>query len=132
MASLSLLVGTTVYSLIILPGDSLIPYHNGQAFTTNDQDNDKYSINCAEKYHGAWWYRDCHESNLNGGYLNGTHSSYADGMNWETWRGYKYSYKTSKMMIRRILPGNHEALSGVLGNRGKIPRCMVVYSMSSV
>jgi len=39
-------------------GDSL-RYHLNQPFSTFDKDNDKSSINCAARYLGAWWYKDC-------------------------------------------------------------------------
>ena len=82
-------------------GDSLCR-QNGMQFTTKDQDNDRYSpFNCATKYHGAWWYNDCHDSNLNGKYLGGIHTSNADGIEWRTWTGYYYSLKSTKMLIRR-------------------------------
>jgi len=45
-----------------------LAYHNGQAFTTKDKDNDISSVNCAIFGHGGWWYRSCYESNLNGKY----------------------------------------------------------------
>ena len=48
--------------------DSLY-YHNGMAFTTSDNVNDKSNNNCATRFKGAWWYRSCHKSNLNGLYL---------------------------------------------------------------
>ena len=48
-------------------GDSM-NRHNNLAFTTKDRDNDKHSINCAID-HGAWWYDNCHDSDLNGKYL---------------------------------------------------------------
>ena len=73
-------------------GDSLA-YQNGQKFTTRDQDNDAAGDNCAQRYKGAWWYNGCHNSNLNGLYHGGPHSSVADGVNWEAWRGYYYSLK---------------------------------------
>ncbi|CAG2243819.1 Ryncolin-2,Ryncolin-1,Fibrinogen C domain-containing protein 1-A,Fibrinogen C domain-containing protein 1,Fibrinogen C domain-containing protein 1-B,Fibroleukin,Fibrinogen-like protein A,Ryncolin-3,Angiopoietin-4 [Mytilus edulis] len=83
-------------------GDSL-SYSNGMKFTTSDQKNNPYTWygNCAEYFHGAWWHKTCHHSNLNGGYLAGDHASFADGMNWYTWRGLRYSYKSTRMMIRR-------------------------------
>lgn len=56
--------------------------------------------NCAAVSHGAWWYHNCHQSNLNGHYLSGTHESYADGINWLTGQGQHYSYKVAEMKIR--------------------------------
>ena len=49
--------------------------HRGSPFNTKDQDNDSYSSNCAVSYKGAWWYTSCHDSNLNGLYHHGHHSS---------------------------------------------------------
>ncbi|KAL9972078.1 hypothetical protein ACROYT_G018318 [Oculina patagonica] len=49
--------------------DQLTNTHNGMAFPTKDQDNDKQaSYNCAVNYKGAWWYKSCYSSNLNGNY----------------------------------------------------------------
>lgn len=80
-------------------GDSLSG-HKSMSFSTKDRDNDVHSGNCAVQYHGAWWYRSCHSSNLNGAYLHGAHSSYANGVNWHTWKGYRYSAKRAEMKIR--------------------------------
>ncbi|XP_056001671.1 fibrinogen C domain-containing protein 1-A-like [Ostrea edulis] len=79
-------------------GDSLAE-HSGHQFYTKEHDT---SGNCAATYKGAWWYTACHSSNLNGLYLNGVHSSYADGINWETWHGCYYSLKFTEMKIRRL------------------------------
>ncbi|XP_029776503.1 ficolin-2 [Suricata suricatta] len=80
-------------------GDSL-SLHNSHPFSTKDQDNDSSSENCAQQYQGAWWYDKCHQSNLNGRYLGGSHSSFANGINWYSGKGYNYSYKVSEMKIR--------------------------------
>ena len=74
--------------------------HRGQPFSTQEQDNDNANANCARHYRGAWWYNKCHHSNLNGFYFHGNHSSYADGVNWRSWRGYHYSLKRTEMKIR--------------------------------
>ncbi|XP_001369828.2 LOW QUALITY PROTEIN: fibrinogen C domain-containing protein 1 [Monodelphis domestica] len=86
-------------------GDSFLK-HNGMKFTTKDQDNDHSENNCAAFYHGAWWYRNCHTSNLNGQYLRGHHSSYADGIEWSSWTGWQYSLKFTEMKIRPVREEN--------------------------
>ncbi|CAH2316463.1 ficolin-2-like isoform X1 [Pelobates cultripes] len=82
-------------------GDSLTLHHN-MKFSTKDQDNDIYSLNCADSYKGGWWYAQCHHSNLNGLYLPGQHSTGAVGINWYHGRGHNYSYKFSEMKIRPV------------------------------
>ena len=38
-------------------------------FSTEDADHDTaYNYNCAVQLNGAWWYKDCLDSNLNGKY----------------------------------------------------------------
>ena len=68
-------------------GDGLA-YQNECYFSTRDQDNDKHGQNCAINHKGAWWY------------LSGSHTSYADGVNWYYWTGYNYSLKISEMKLR--------------------------------
>ncbi|KAF1537136.1 Ficolin-1, partial [Eudyptula albosignata] len=82
-------------------GDSL-SYHKDMPFSTTDQDNDMSSFNCATEYKGAWWYNDCHYSNLNGMYWLGVHGSYADGINWKTGKEYHYSHKRTEMKFRPV------------------------------
>ena len=74
-------------------------------FTTGDHDNDHHrNRNCGNSiaFKGAWWYSACHASNLNGLYLRGNHSSYANGVNWKGWKGYHYSLKRTEMKIRPV------------------------------
>ena len=82
-------------------GDSLT-IHSNQKFSTRDRDNDMSPVSCAQYYEGAWWYHECHDSNLNGLYLSGPQSSNANGVNWRTFRGNQYSLKISEMKLRRV------------------------------
>ena len=66
-------------------GDALAR-HNGMAFMTKDNDNDKWSATCATSYKGAWWYERCHISNLNGLYLKTENSQNYKGIVWSTWQ----------------------------------------------
>ena len=47
-------------------------YHNKMAFTAKDRDNDWSGLNCAVPETGAWWYKSCSFTNLNGQYLGNT------------------------------------------------------------
>ena len=70
-------------------GDSL-GYHRGMSFTTKDRDNDKYGGgNCALGHTGAWWYKSCHHSNLNGRRIS-----------WYHWKNSYFNLKRSEMKIR--------------------------------
>jgi ficolin len=70
-------------------------------FSTSDRDNDAAGgENCAVIYKGAWWYKYCHHSNLNGYYYHGNHTSYADGVEWYHWTGYYYSLRFTEMKIK--------------------------------
>ncbi|CAL4183142.1 unnamed protein product, partial [Meganyctiphanes norvegica] len=72
----------------------------GQFFSTFDHDMDPSSQNCAEDYHGGWWYGAyCGFSNLNGRYYpNGDAGDAEDGMTWGDDR--HHVLKTSTMKIR--------------------------------
>ncbi|KAL9974186.1 hypothetical protein ACROYT_G011197 [Oculina patagonica] len=59
----------STFSVMGTAGDSLAS-HDGQMFSTQDQDNDSLdSTHCAISYKGAWWFKACRNSNLNGIYL---------------------------------------------------------------
>lgn len=77
--------------------------HNGKKFSTSDDDNDTHdTIHCAVVYSSGWWFKDCHDSNLNGIYYwDGNHpTSVNDGIIWDTWLGDTRSMKTVVMAIR--------------------------------
>ncbi|KAL9974179.1 hypothetical protein ACROYT_G011190 [Oculina patagonica] len=78
-------------------GDSLSNHH-GQPFTTRDQDNDNSGANCARAFHGAWWYKHCHDSNLNGPYHQPPKEG--DGVIWFHWKGHYESLKRTEMKMR--------------------------------
>ena len=82
-------------------GDSL-SYHRGSAFSTKDRDNDKSPGNCAAVTKGAWWFKSCVLSNLNGVYHHGQHSSAWTGVNWYHWKGHSYSAKRAEMKIKPV------------------------------
>ena len=93
--------------------DSLT-WANGMAFSTTDNDNDLSSRNCAEFYMGAWWYRKCHRSNLNGyNYNRGDLPEekpefYAKGIIWINTENvpdqdFYFSWPSVEMKIRRKL-----------------------------
>ncbi|WAR29942.1 FCN2-like protein [Mya arenaria] len=75
------------------------PYHDGMAFTTYDHDMDQLSVsNCANEYHGAWWYNSCYYANLNGQYfVPGTHNG--TGITYNSFK-FLISLKESKMMFK--------------------------------
>uniref|UniRef100_A0A5F9D779 Tenascin-R n=1 Tax=Oryctolagus cuniculus TaxID=9986 RepID=A0A5F9D779_RABIT len=86
-------------------GDSL-SYHQGRPFSTEDRDNDVAVTNCAMSYKGAWWYKNCHRTNLNGKYGESRHSQ---GINWYHWKGHEFSIPFVEMKMR---PYNHHLAAG--------------------
>ena len=95
---------TTDYPITVegYSGTAMLEMHlKGIVDRNQDRDNDQNSGNCAVQFSGAWWYNDCHFSNLNGLYLGGSHESYANGVNWYHWKGYHYSLKFTEMKLRQ-------------------------------
>ncbi|XP_069799899.1 ficolin-1-B-like [Dendropsophus ebraccatus] len=85
-------------------GDSL-SQHNNDAFSTKDKNNDKGDrdkTSCAEYYRGAWWFRKCYHSHLNGKYLIGQNTDPSSGIIWNSFRGIRYSLKSSEMKFRPV------------------------------
>ena len=81
-------------------GDSL-SYHNRMAFTTYDQDNDKDTLNCANRavywaegngVAGGWWYKECNNregAGLNGAYAGVSEDAYSS-IHWIVLYWYKF------------------------------------------
>ncbi|XP_061597417.1 tenascin-X isoform X2 [Cololabis saira] len=77
-------------------GDSLT-YHNDVVFSTRDRDPMSFITRCAISYRGGWWYKNCHEANLNGLYgIDVKHQ----GMIWTSWKGKDHSVEFSEMKMR--------------------------------
>jgi hypothetical protein len=79
-------------------------YSEEMAFTTKDSDNDAYNSNCAREFAGAWWYRSCHNANLNGVYYKKDQqpTPFGHGLNWKQWKGHHYSLKIATMKLRAV------------------------------
>nr|XP_040238827.2 ficolin-1-A [Anopheles coluzzii] len=71
-------------------------------FTTFDQDA---TTLCAATFKSGGWHSNCYQSNLNGIYMKGGKQDSNKGIHWYYFRGYRYSLKATKMMIR---PYNHD------------------------
>ncbi|KAJ2954313.1 hypothetical protein O0L34_g2566 [Tuta absoluta] len=83
-------------------GDSL-SYHAGQKFSTFDADNDEWKDGaCAVEHGGAWWYKECDKSNLNGKYSNTPDEHRGQSMYWISFKGPNFPLMKTKMMIRPL------------------------------
>lgn len=70
---------------------------NNMMFTTKDSDDDRSGGNCARTYHGAWWYKSCHDSHLNGDYSLQRGNN---AVHWYHWENTRDGLRETKMMIR--------------------------------
>ncbi|XP_067112422.1 tenascin [Osmerus mordax] len=78
-------------------GDSM-SYHSDQPFSTKDYNPNRWSITvCAMSYRGGWWYKNCHEANLNG--LYGVIENH-QGVIWTAWKGNDFSIPFTEMKFR--------------------------------
>ncbi|XP_032436902.1 tenascin-like isoform X3 [Xiphophorus hellerii] len=77
-------------------GDSL-SYHNNCVFSTKDRDPAPWITRCAISYQGGWWYKNCHQANLNGRYgIDYKHQ----GVIWKSWKGEHHSIQFTEMKMR--------------------------------
>ncbi|XP_071837496.1 fibrinogen-like protein A isoform X4 [Apostichopus japonicus] len=82
------------------PGGYALSSHLNSAFSTFDRDNDiADSTNCAVTNHGAWWYKNCATSNLNGNYMATDDES---SIKWHDLPGGQYNIKYTEMKIRPV------------------------------
>ncbi|XP_053687271.1 microfibril-associated glycoprotein 4-like [Sabethes cyaneus] len=81
-------------------GSDSFEYHRGMKFSTYDRDNDQFASSCAETYQGAWWYKGCYYSNLNGKYKSGKVD--VTSMCWNSFPRATVGLQRSKMMIREV------------------------------
>ncbi|CAK1554091.1 unnamed protein product [Leptosia nina] len=82
-------------------GDSL-SYHAGQKFSTPDIDNDEWKDGaCAVEHGGAWWYKECDKSNLNGKY-SPVDEHHGQSVYWISFKGPSSPLAKTRMMIRPL------------------------------
>lgn len=84
----------------VIIGDSL-NYHNNMAFTTRDQDDDRWSGgNCATDWGSAGWFNICFKANPNGQYIDSEKTNDPKYLVWYHWKNSWVSLKSMKLMIR--------------------------------
>ena len=80
-------------------GDDL-SWHNRMQFTTKDRDNDLNNRNCAVRYHGAWWYKNCYVTNLNAKYPSRPSDISDSYIDWEGFTDYGISITKTEMKVK--------------------------------
>lgn len=98
-------------------GDSLA-YHAGMPFSTMDRNNDANAGICATWCHGAWWYKDCFNSNLNGRYYNKgpyvTKTGQGDGVVWR--HIHDTNFYSLKSVVMKIRPNDQRTQTAKFGS----------------
>lgn len=86
-------------------GNALLD-HDGQKFSTPDDDNDNsITENCALNLCAGWWYTSCLDSHLTGKYYSTgilPDIDVPDGIIWEQWRGADEPLQTAVMAVRPV------------------------------
>ncbi|XP_059159703.1 fibrinogen-like protein A [Physella acuta] len=80
-------------------GDSHLN-NNNMRFSTYDVNNDLTSVNCAVRYHGAWWYNSCYHTHLNGKWASTTEGG---GIFWLQVTGFDDNLESCEMKIRPLI-----------------------------
>ncbi|PIK50958.1 putative angiopoietin-related protein 2-like, partial [Apostichopus japonicus] len=82
-------------------GGHALSNHRNCSFSTFNKDNDESgSTHCAVESHGAWWYKSCATSNLNGDYM--TADDAASSIHWHELPVGLYNIKYTEMKIRPV------------------------------
>ncbi|XP_071836447.1 fibrinogen-like protein A isoform X2 [Apostichopus japonicus] len=81
------------------PDDNALGHQIGYPFTTLDRDHDEYFWNCAKYRGGAWWFKKCSQSSLNGNYY-GTRIKLS--IYWTDLPGNDYKIKYTEMKIKPV------------------------------
>ncbi|XP_072381013.1 microfibril-associated glycoprotein 4-like [Diabrotica undecimpunctata] len=81
--------------------------HKFEKFSTRDFDQDQSNKSCAETFLGAWWYKKCFDSNLNGKFINIKEPRImrGKGISWVNISYHEYYLSGSRMLLRPL--GNY-------------------------
>ncbi|XP_028151827.2 ficolin-2-like isoform X1 [Diabrotica virgifera virgifera] len=78
--------------------------HRFEKFSTRDFDQDQSNKSCAETFMGAWWYKKCFDSNLNGKFVNIKQPRImrGKGISWLNVSYHDYYLSGSRMLLRPL------------------------------
>lgn len=78
--------------------------HDGQTFSTKDENYSGNDVNCATKYKAGWWYKSdkCFEAILTAPYFQeGEYREEKEGIIWQSWKDWQV-LKSVEMKVRPI------------------------------